>query len=65
MQGLKREEAALTAEIRIAARSGNDASVRILAQQMVRLRDHMKRLQVTKAGLTGVNYSLSVSDAFL
>ena len=58
---MNREEAKLTDEIRAAARAGNDASVRILAQQMVRLKEHTKRIQVTRAGLSGVSASLSVS----
>jgi hypothetical protein len=58
---MKKEEAKLTEEIRAAARQGNNASVRILAQQMVRLKEHTKRIQVTRAGLGGVSASLSVS----
>lgn len=58
---MKREEAKLTEEIRAAARAGNDASVRMLAQQMVRLKEHTKRIQITRAGIGGVSATLSVS----
>ncbi|KAL4524855.1 hypothetical protein Ndes2526B_g07041 [Nannochloris sp. 'desiccata'] len=58
---MKREEAKLTEEIRAAARAGNDASVRMLAQQMVRLKEHTKRIQITRAGIGGVSATLSTA----
>lgn len=62
-QGLKREEAKLTADIRSAAAAGSAASLRILAQNMVRLRGNIQRLQVTRAGLQGVGSSLAATAA--
>ena len=60
-QDLQREEVQLTEDIRAASRAGNDTSVRILAQQMVRLRAHIKLQQTTRAGLSGISATLSVS----
>lgn len=48
----------------MAARAGNEPSTRVLAKQLVRLREHMVRLQTAAAGLQGVKASLSVSIVF-
>jgi len=62
LQGLQREEVILTADIRAAAKNGNEAGTRVLAKQLVRLREHKIQLQMTMAGLRGVRNTLSVSS---
>lgn len=48
-------------EIKAAARQGNQAGTRILAQQLVRLRAHITKLRTTQAQLRGVGLSVTMS----
>lgn len=55
------ERTILPQDIKAAARSGNMAGAKILAQQLVRLRGHMAKMQTQAANLRGVNISMAVS----
>ncbi|KAL6781059.1 VPS2B [Auxenochlorella protothecoides x Auxenochlorella symbiontica] len=58
---LRREEAKTLKDIKAAARSGNMAGAKILAQQLVRLRGHMAKMQTQAANLRGVNISMATA----
>jgi charged multivesicular body protein 2A/charged multivesicular body protein 2B len=60
VQSLKKEEGTLIVDIKAAAAAGNDATTKILAQQLVRLRGNMQRIAVTRASLQSVGSSLTV-----
>ncbi|KAG0599441.1 hypothetical protein M758_12G152100 [Ceratodon purpureus] len=51
---LQLEEKKLVAEIKKTAKSGNDAATKILARQLIRLRQQIAKLQGSKAQLRGV-----------
>lgn len=57
---LKREEAKLIREIKAAAKTGNQASTRILAKSLVRIRSQMTKMQGSKAQLMGVSTQMKV-----
>lgn len=59
--GLKREEEKLIREIRAAAKTNNQASMKILAKSLIRLRAQMTKLQGSAANLKGVSTNLTVS----
>ncbi|KAL4431015.1 hypothetical protein ABPG75_006271 [Micractinium tetrahymenae] len=58
---LQRDEQKLIKEIKAAARQGNQAGTRILAQQLVRLRSHITKLRTTQAQLRGVGLSVTTA----
>jgi charged multivesicular body protein 2A/charged multivesicular body protein 2B len=51
----------LVQDIKLAAKQGNQAGARILAQQLVRLRNQMTKMRTTQAQLRGVGVSMTVS----
>lgn len=57
---LKREEQRLTAEIKKAASSGNQASLRILAKSLVRVRQQQTKMHAGIAQMQGVKSSMTV-----
>eukprot|EP00878_Enallax_costatus_P023956 GHUV01025533.1.p2 GENE.GHUV01025533.1~~GHUV01025533.1.p2 ORF type:complete len:101 (-),score=22.22 GHUV01025533.1:210-512(-) len=59
--GLKTEEQKLIREIKAAAKANNQASMKILAKSLVRLRAQMTKLQGSAANLKGVSTNLTVS----
>jgi charged multivesicular body protein 2A/charged multivesicular body protein 2B len=48
-------------EIKAAAKQGNNAGTRILAQQLVRLRAQITKMHIAQAQLQGVSASVTVS----
>lgn len=58
---LKREEANLIREIKAAAKTGNQASLKVLAKSLVRVRTQMGKLQGSIAQLKGVSTQMTVS----
>ncbi|KAF3785863.1 Vacuolar sorting-associated protein [Nymphaea thermarum] len=52
--GLQLEEKKLVAEIKRTAKTGNDAATRVLARQLVRLRQQIAKLQGSRAQMRGV-----------
>mmetsp|Transcript_35241 Transcript_35241/g.104253 ORF Transcript_35241/g.104253 Transcript_35241/m.104253 type:complete len:214 (-) Transcript_35241:467-1108(-) len=60
---LKREEAKLVQEIKAAAKSGNEASVRILAKSVVRVRAQITKLYSSQAQLRGVSTNIMTAAA--
>lgn len=58
---LKREEAKLIKEIKAAAKQGNQAGTRILAQQLVRLRQQQTKMRTAQAQLRGVGISVTTA----
>jgi division protein CdvB (Snf7/Vps24/ESCRT-III family) len=61
--GLKREEATLTADIKAAAKRGDTATARLLAQQLVRLRGTQTRLRTGQAQLRGAGTACAAAAA--
>ena len=57
---LKREEAKLVNDIKAAAKTNNQASMRVLAKALVRLRGQIGKLQGSSANLRGVSTNLTV-----
>eukprot|EP01079_Euglenida_sp_SAG-EU17-18_P002026 gene2026-3022_t len=51
---LDREEAKLTAEMKKAAKAGDQATAKVLAKSIVQSRDHKQRLQKSKATMSSV-----------
>lgn len=51
----------LQQDIKLAAKQGNQAGTRILAQQLVRLRAQITKMHTTQAQLRGVGVSMTVS----
>lgn len=60
---LKREEQKLIAEIKAAAKTNNQAVMRVLAKSLVRLRGQIANLQGSKANLRGVSTNLTTAAA--
>lgn len=60
---LKREEAKLVAEIKAAAKTGNQASLKVLAKSLIRLRGQIAKLQGSSAQLRGVSTNLTTTAA--
>ena len=58
---LKREEARLITEIKKAARDGNQASTRILAKSLVRVRGQQTKIHAGIAQMQGVKSGMTVS----
>jgi hypothetical protein len=58
---LKREEEKLIREIKAAAKTNNQASLKILAKSLVRLRAQIAKLHGSAANLKGVSTNLTVS----
>ncbi|KAI3433510.1 hypothetical protein D9Q98_003321 [Chlorella vulgaris] len=61
IQALKREEVKLIKEIKLAAKQGNTAGTRILAQQLVRLRGQVTKMHTTQAQLRGVGVTVTTA----
>eukprot|EP00878_Enallax_costatus_P017037 GHUV01017886.1.p2 GENE.GHUV01017886.1~~GHUV01017886.1.p2 ORF type:complete len:194 (+),score=86.59 GHUV01017886.1:149-730(+) len=61
--GLKTEEQKLIREIKAAAKANNQASMKILAKSLVRLRAQMTKLQGSAANLKGVSTNLTTAAA--
>lgn len=60
---LKREEQKLILEIKAAAKTNNQAAMRVLAKSLVRLRGQMAKLQGSSANLRGVSTNLTTAAA--
>jgi hypothetical protein len=60
---LKREEQKLILEIKAAAKTNNQAAMRVLAKSLVRLRGQMAKLQGSQANLRGVSTNLTTAAA--
>ncbi|EFN59444.1 hypothetical protein CHLNCDRAFT_138002 [Chlorella variabilis] len=60
---LRREEQKLIKDIKLAAKQGNQAGTRILAQQLVRLRAQITKMHTTQAQLRGVGVSMTTAAA--
>lgn len=60
MLALKREEEKLIREIKAAAKTNNQASLKILAKSLVRLRAQITKLHGSAANLKGVSTNLTV-----
>ena len=58
---MKREEQKLIREIKAAAKTGNDASVKVLAKSLVRVRNQISKLQGQSAQLKGIGTQITVS----
>ncbi|KAI4349375.1 hypothetical protein L6164_009967 [Bauhinia variegata] len=54
ISGLQLEEKRLVAEIKKTAKTGNDAATKILARQLVRLRQQIANLQGSRAQMRGI-----------
>jgi hypothetical protein len=61
---LRREEEKLIREIKAAAKTNNQASLKILAKSLVRLRAQIAKLHCRAANLKGVSTNLTVSSCF-
>jgi division protein CdvB (Snf7/Vps24/ESCRT-III family) len=57
---LKREEAKLITDIKAAAKTNNQAAMKVLAKALVRLRGQIAKLQGSSANLRGVSTNLTV-----
>lgn len=57
---LRREEAKLVTDIKAAAKRGDQASAKVLARSLVRLRAQITKLQASAANLRGVATNLTV-----
>lgn len=62
---LQREEAKCVKDVKAAAAVGNMKAVKILAQQVVRMRNQKGKLQSQAASLRGVTFSMAVSTCLL
>jgi hypothetical protein len=60
---LKREEQKLVAEIKLAAKQGNQAALKVLAKSLVRVRGQITKLVGSQAQLRGVSTQMTVSEA--
>ncbi|XP_022868071.1 vacuolar protein sorting-associated protein 2 homolog 2-like [Olea europaea var. sylvestris] len=54
INALQLEEKKLVAEIKRTAKTGNDAATKILARQLVRLRQQIANLQGSRAQMRGI-----------
>lgn len=63
LMALKREEQKLVLEIKAAAKTNNQAAMRVLAKSLVRLRGQMAKLQGSQANLRGVSTNLTTAAA--
>lgn len=61
---LKREETRLISEIKKAAQQGNQASTRILAKSLVRVRGQQTKIHAGIAQMQGVKSGMTVSCSF-
>lgn len=60
LQNLQREEVKLIADIKKAAASGQQSSLKVMAKNLVQLRAQKDRLVTMKATVTGVGYKASL-----
>jgi division protein CdvB (Snf7/Vps24/ESCRT-III family) len=60
---LRREEQKLILEIKAAAKTNNQAAMRVLAKSLVRLRSQIAKLQGSSANLRGVSTNLTTAAA--
>lgn len=60
---LRREEAKLVTDIKAAAKRGDQASAKVLARSLVRLRAQITKLQASAANLRGVATNLTTAAA--
>ena len=63
MLALKREEQKLILEIKAAAKTNNQAAMRVLAKSLVRLRNQIAQLQGSQANLRGVSTQITTAAA--
>lgn len=60
LQNLKREEQKLIGQIKACARQGNDASTRIMAKSLIRIRQQITKLTAGNAHLKTVSTQMTV-----
>lgn len=60
LQNLQREEVKLIADIKKAAASGQQSSLKIMAKNLVQIRAQKDRIVTMKATVTGVGYKASL-----
>ena len=60
---LKREEQKTIQQIKVASKQGNDATARILAKSLIRIRQQMTKLTAGSAQLKGISTQMMVGTS--